>query len=509
MFASSTRRDLLKAAAGGAILGLADIQFLAQLPRVSAEEAKAKPDLVRLRPEIEPLVNFIEETPREKLMDETIARIKRGLSYQELLAALLLAGVRNIEPRPSVGFKFHAVLVVNSAHLASLASPERERWLPILWAVDHFKGAQAQNIRERGGWRLPAVNESAVPPAHRAREAFLEAMEKWDTAAADVAVAALARTAGADEVFELFSRITPRDFRSIGHKAIFTANARRTLECIGWQYAEPVLRSLAYAALANEGSNPAQADSPADRAGRQNRELAGKIGPEWRSGRVDPGATTELLATLRQASDLDAPKAVVEMLNRGIAPQSIWDALLDGAGEVLMRRPGIVGLHAVTTANALHFLFEASGDDSTRRWLVLQCASFVPLFRDASVSRGGSSNEVLVDRLEPLPLASPEQAVAEICADISRDRMSAARKVLTYVRENPDPKPLIDATRLLIFAKGDDAHDYKFSSAVLEDFYHVSPAWRDKYLATAVFNLTGSQARDNALMQRARAALGA
>jgi hypothetical protein len=77
------------------------------------------------------------------------------------------------------------------------------------------------------------------------------------------------------------------------------------------------------------------------------------------------------------------------------------------------------------------------------------------------------------------------------------------------VRENPDPKALIDATRLLIFAKGDDAHDYKFSAAVLEDFYHVSPAWRDKYLASAVFNLTGSEARDNALMQRARAALGA
>jgi hypothetical protein len=34
-----------------------------------------------------------------------------------VLAALLLAGVRNIQPRP-VGFKFHAVLVVNSAHLA-------------------------------------------------------------------------------------------------------------------------------------------------------------------------------------------------------------------------------------------------------------------------------------------------------------------------------------------------------------------------------------------------------
>jgi hypothetical protein len=509
MSTSSSRRTFLQTAAGAAAIGLADLRFISRLPAVSAEEAQPKPDVVRLRPEIEPLVKFLEETPRERLIDETIARIKGGVSYQELLAALFLAGVRNVEPRPSVGFKFHAVLVVNSAHLASLASPDRERWLPILWAIDHFKGAQAQNVKERNGWRMPAVNESALPPAHRAREAFVEAMDKWDVTGADVAVASLVRTAGADEVLELFSHYAPRDFRSIGHKAIFLANSRRTLECIGWQHAEPVLRSLAYAMLANEGTDPSQSDSPADRAGRQNRDLALKINPEWRSGRNDSGATTEFLATLRQASDLDAAQAAVDVLNRGVGPQSLWDALFDSAGEVLMRRPGIVGLHAVTTANALHYLYESTADDATRRWILLQCASFVPSFRDASVARGGSSHDALVDGLEPLPLSSPNEAVAEICADISRDKMSAARKVLTYVRDNPNPKPLLDAARLLIFAKGNDAHDYKFSSAVLEDFYHVSPAWRDKYLAASVFNLTGSGARDNGLVQRARSALGA
>ncbi len=509
MSTSPSRRQFLRTAAGGAILGMADLQFAGQLPRVSADEAQLKPNVVRLRPEIEPLVQFIEETPREKIVDEAIARIKRGVAYQEMLAALMLAGVRNVEPRPHVGFKFHAVLVVNSAHLASLASPDHERWLPILWAIDHFKGAQAQNIKERDGWRMTAVKESEIPPAHRAREAFVDAMQRWDVAAADAAVAGLARTAGADEVFELFGRFAPRDFRDIGHKAIFAANSRRTLECIGWQHAEPVLRSLAYAMLAADGSNPAQGDLPPDRAGRQNHELAAKIGPEWRSGRIDAGATTELLATLRHASDLDAPKAAVEMLNRGAGPQSLWDALLDGAGEVLMRNPGIVGLHAVTSVNALRYLYEASGDDLTRRWILLQGVSFVPAFRVAATQRGGAANDMLVDRLEPLALASPQEAVAEICAEIDRDRMSAARKILAYLQGNGDAKPLIDAARLLIFAKGRDAHDYKFSAAVLEDYYHVSPAWRDKYLATSVFNLKGSQGPDNSLMQRARSALGA
>src|SRR6185436_19679176 len=120
---------------------------------------------VRLHPDIEPLVRLLEDTSRERVLEEVATRLKRGLSYRELLAALLLAGVRNIQPRP-VGFKFHAVLVVHSAHLASLASPDSDRWLPIFWAIDQFKSSQAADVKE-GDWTLAPIDEPSVPPAHR------------------------------------------------------------------------------------------------------------------------------------------------------------------------------------------------------------------------------------------------------------------------------------------------------------------------------------------------------
>ena len=56
--------------------------------------------------------------PVSRLLEETAAKIRRGLSYREVLAALLLAGVRNVEPRPSVGFKFQTprgILLVTNA----------------------------------------------------------------------------------------------------------------------------------------------------------------------------------------------------------------------------------------------------------------------------------------------------------------------------------------------------------------------------------------------------------
>jgi hypothetical protein len=500
---NSRRRFLQNAAAAGAAAGLGDLAFLARLAPVSAAEASPSPNRVQMHPDIEPIVRLLEETPRERLLEEVAARIHAGLSYQDLLAGLLLAGIRNIQPRPHVGFKFHAVLVVNSAHLASLASPDEHRWLPIFWALDHFKSSQVADVRE-GDWTMSAVDESAVPPATKAKAAFTAAMDNWDEAAADAAAAGLARSCGVHECFEIMFRYGCRDFRDIGHKAIYVANSLRTLNCIGHQHAEPVLRSLAYALLQHEGGNPAKSDDTADRPGRKNVERAAKFRPDWLEGKLDPSATLDMLAALREGSEDDTAEKVVALVNRQAAPQAIWDAFLLGAGELLMRQPGIVALHAVTTTNALRYAWETASSDDTRRMLLLQNAAFLAMFRQAMGAKIGSQK---LDELAPVAPGKGEKPVDEIFADVGRDKMTAAAKTLAYLDSNRDPSAFVDAARVLIFLKGSNAHDYKFSSAVLEDFRHVSPVWRNRYLAASVFNLRGSAAPDNKLVQRTRSAL--
>ncbi len=500
------RRTFLRTAVGvGSLASLGDLGFLAQLPSVSAAEAKAEPKLVRLHAEIEPLVRLLENTSREKVLEEVASRIKRGTTYREVLAALLLAGVRNIQPRP-VGFKFHAVLVVNSAHLASLSSPDTERWLPIFWAIDQFKSSQARDVSE-GDWTMPPVDEAAVPPSHRAKQAFIEAMDNWDEAAADAAIVGLVRTAGANEIFEILCRYGVRDFREIGHKEIYVANSFRTLEAIGWHHAEPVLRSLAFALLDRDGAkaNPAKSDFPADRPFRRNLENVKQIRAGWLDGEESAGATTELLQAIRSGSAVDTSELTVKLLNRGVAPQSIFDALFDGAGELLMQSPGILSLHASTFTNATHYAWRHAQNDETRRLLLLQNAAFLPLFRGNAKDKG-----IRIDGLEPLASkARGAEAIEEIFAEVSKDRLAASRKVLGYLQEGSDARPLFDAARRLIFLKGRDSHDYKFSSAVLEDFHHLKAPWRERFLAASVFNLRGSGDSDNQLVQRIRAALGA
>jgi hypothetical protein len=506
----SRRRFVKRAAAGGALAGLGDFGFLSKLKPLAAAETRLPPGSVQFRPEIEPVVRLIEETPRDALLEEVGARIRRGLDYRDLLTALLLAGIRNVEPRPSVGFKFHAVLVVNSAHIASMSSPADQRWLPIFWALDHFKSAQKEEQGRKPLYTMKAVDESKLPTAGKAREAFIAAMDKWDEAPADAAAAMLARTAGTAEAFELLFRYGCRDFRSIGHKAIYTSNSWRTLACIGPEHAEPIVRSLAYAMLNREGDGK-DTDAPADRPIKLSRELAAKFPTDWSGGKLDDAATTEMLDALRTGSEEDTCKLVVELLNRGISPQSMWDALFVGAGELLVRQPGIVALHAVTSTNALRFAFETAADDETRRLLLLQNAAFLPLFRGAMTRRGKIAEERL-DKLEPIAVESVADApkvIDEIFTDVGGNNLDAARKVLGYLEAGGDPQQFIDAARVLVFMKGNNAHDYKFSAAVLEDFYHVSPNWRNRYLASSVFNLRGSKQKDNSLVKRTRAALKA
>ena len=504
----TTRRAFLRTATTGpALLAAGGAGLIANLPAVPAAEARRSTNVVQMEPEIAPLVRLLEETPRDRLVEEVAARVRGGVKYKELLAALQLAGVRNVQPRPSVGFKFHAVLVVNSVHLASMAVSDRERWIPLFWALDYFKDSQARDVRE-GDWTMGRVDEAAIPVADKARQAFVQAMDNWDVSAADAAIAGLARTAPLNEIFELFYRYGARDYRSIGHKAIFVANGERTLRYVGREHAEPVLRSLAYALLMHEDGNPAQRDAPADRSWRDNQELAGKTRGNWRTGEVKPEATRDLLVVLRSGNHTDVAQAVVRKLNEGISPQSIWDAVFVGAGELLLRQPGIVALHAVTTSNALHYAYQTTHDDLTRRLLLLQNAVLLPQFRESMKGRG-RVREMAIDELEPLdPEQRGEGAIEEILADVNRDRTKAARKTLGYLSAGGDPAPLVKAARRVLIRKGDDAHDYKFGSAVMEDYRHVSPDFQRHFLSTSMMWLCGSTDRDNPLVGRTIAALG-
>jgi hypothetical protein len=66
---------------------------------------------------------------------------------------------------------------------------------------------------------------------------------------------------------------------------------------------------------------------------------------------------------------------------------------------------------------------------------------------------------------------------------------------------------LAQAARRLIFLKGTNSHDYKYSSALLEDYQAMHAPWCDRFLAAGAFYLKSSGDADNQLVKRIRSAL--
>ncbi|MDR3633837.1 MAG: hypothetical protein P4L84_08370 [Isosphaeraceae bacterium] len=494
------RRFLQSASALGLGASLGNWSGLQTITPAHAADLKVGPDAVRFRAEIEPVVAWIEEMPGDRILDVAVEQLKGGLSYRDLLAAVFLAGIRDIKPHP-VGFKFHAVLAVNSAHLLAQTAPVTDRLLPLFWALDNFKNSQARDVQE-GDWTLGKVDESRLPGPAAARTDFLKAMEDWDAAKADTAVAALCRTSGAAATMEPIWRMAVRDQRNIGHKPIFAAQSWRTLQAIGWQHAEPVLRSLTFGLLDLHGDSRHVPVGPYE----ANLENAKKIRDDWQTGKADPGATRSLLDTIRQSNPEDVSAEVVRLLNQGAAPESLWDAVALAGNEEMMRKPGIIALHAVTSANSLHFIFSASGDDTTRRLALLQAAGWQPLYRDRNKGAAGAK----IDALEAAPPETKgEDAVGEIFAEVNVNRGKAAEKALGYLTHGGSSDLLFAAARRMIIHKGRDSHDYKYGAAAWEECVLASdPKWRAPLAAAMFFNLPGAKTPDNALINRAREAIG-
>ena len=90
---------------------------------------------------------------------------------------------------------------------------------------------------------------------------------------------------------------------------------------------------------------------------------------------------------------------------------------------------------------------------------------------------------------------------------VSSKPAQAATKAFQYARKYPDPAALQRAAQSLIFTKGRDAHDYKYSAAIFEDYGLVAPQWRPQMLATSVYYMRGSGLEDSEVMKRAREAV--
>ncbi len=505
------RREFLGKIAGAGLLGVLPGGHTLVASNAAAKEAKSPPGVVQFSAELEPLVRLIERTPREKCFEMIVDQLRRGVSYRQFVASLFLAGVRDIRPQPP-GFKFHCVFVIHAAHQLSLDARVGDRLLPQLWALDNFKESQERDIKEGDFHLSPA--QGSLPAARGAWNEFHSAMETWDEERADLAIITLFRTRGANEIIDGLWLYGARDYRNIGHKAIFVASFWRTLRTIGWQHAEPALRSLVSGLLGYGATEEVNGYAYDDQCYVPNlvlaRKAASRLPADWAETGLEAGGTGDILEAIRAGSTDDACKEAARQLTTGQAHASnVWDSAHLAAGELMMRHPGVFGLHAVTSINALHYAFRAAGDRQTRLLILLQATGWMSQFANfmSKSEEFGSTKITDLAQTTREGKSNKDDLREEIFGSLATKRVEAARKAYRLAEIDPDPTRFRRAAQNLLLRKAAEVHDFKYAAAIFEDYAFVSPKWRPAMLATAVYNLRGSEHPDSEVMQQARESL--
>jgi hypothetical protein len=174
------RRELLVWSAAAAGLELAS----RRVPRGRADE-------------IDELVRWIVTMPREPALKRGARELAAGLAPERLLGALQVAAARELRTdRPRFN---HDALVVSSVDQLSAGAALVERRSLALWCLDHFKESQDLEAQSED-WKMAPIGARELPRGAAARAALIDAFERWDAAAADVAIAGWTaqRAAGRD-----------------------------------------------------------------------------------------------------------------------------------------------------------------------------------------------------------------------------------------------------------------------------------------------------------------------
>jgi hypothetical protein len=323
-----------------------------------------------------------------------------------------------------------------------------------------------------------------------ARRELLAALDAFEPERAERAAAALAALVDAESFFELLRPVTVRCHAFIGHKAIYAVQVERMLRRVGWQSAEPALRSLVLAMLVGRETEGYE----------RALELARAL-PPLLLGKG--GEAQDLFRTLRAASPAGALDAMAAALRAGLGAPAAWDAVVLVGADVFQRRPGrrstdgrgaLLPVHAVTVASALRSSFEAARDDVTKRLLLLQAAAWVARVRDALGPIVGLS-------MEGASLAPASAPPATLDAVV--ESASPALAMAFLERDASGSGALVGRMRGALARAGREHHQHKLAAALAEEAGRVDARLRPRLLSPAVDYLANPKDEDTDVFRRA------
>lgn len=456
------------------------------------------PRRVQFSAEIEPLVQFIEDTAPSDIMDGTLKKLREGVSPKEMLRASALAVTRSSDLPPGHhGGPLHPLAGLHAVyHLVERLSGENQ-FLPVLQHV----ALSNKHIHHpgMGPYMLLDFEPIDAGGVEATKEAFLAAVERGVYNMADHHFLWLWQNIPSVEAFDLLMSVAiPKNVLD-DHYFIFPAFTWRALDWMGHEYL-PVLMRPAVRYVTRFPASPGVPEIEAiiDEYDLMTRPLRQQSGD-------DETAAIGSLGEDMTRCDVYAeiPVMFAKALANGLSLEGAGEALSIGAAGLFLRsltgNPMDVHLH--TSANLRRYLLQLDGLSRRNKLLALLLWHTGPEVRSTQ-RRMEAPPQPDPAAVEALPYRTQDELLDAIADSIYQQpptdwstvtnlgQMRAVPEVKVtvhlaqqYVNFGYDANALIARlAEIVCHDNFTEMHAFKHHQAVVEEFYATREPWRGRHL---------------------------
>ncbi len=473
---------------------------------------------------IEPLVQFIEQTDHDEILDKTLAKLRGGVDPQTMLIASCLAVVRSADLPPGHhGGPLHPLAGIHAISKLVDRLEGDDRFLPILQHVAlsnrhlHDPMTSPFQLLEfdplgPSGSKMSRISDLAQDGAgdvvtsdgiQAVKDSFLKACSRGESLKADHLFLWLWENVSEIEAFDLLMSVAlPKNIID-DHYFLFPGYLWRGIESIGKEHMKVLFRpAVRYVARMPVQKSIPEIDALIDEYELLERVLRQRTG-EDETGKI--GALGEAIGVVHEYSDI--PELIAKALVDGLSLEGAGEALSIGAARLFLRsltgNPMDVHLH--TSANLRRYLVSLDGFSIRNKLLALMLWHTGPEVRNTQ-HRQQPTPQPEAAAVAALPHRSQEDLLAAIKHSVYTQPPTDWSKVTNlgilravpevrhsvnlaqqYVNLRYDPQALIKClAEIVCHDSFTEMHAFKHHQAVIEEFNNTREPWSSMHLVCGV-----------------------
>lgn len=498
------RRKFLARVGKGMIVATVGTSVAEDLGISTAAAAETEPQRRLTFGNVEPLVSLLQETPVDKLQPELVKRLNDGsVDLRQLIQAAALSNARSFGGEDYIGM--HTLMALKPAYLMAQQLPSDRRALVILKVLHR----NTQQIQANGGVKnekLHPVPNGEGGDAIDGAEELRAAVHGIKSPAAEQILSKLVDRSP-DAAYNALLRVVA-DNTDV-HRVVFAHRSWDTLDLVGIEHANTLLRQSLRYCLKNE---------PYASKHQQVRTLLPQLleehqllGREFGTGQAEGAWIEEMSQTIFASSPAQAAAAVAAALADGVSPDALGEAISLAANQLVLRDSGrterdvrpdkpigsvhgdSIGVHASDSANAWRHMAKVSSPRNGFACLILGAYQVAKDRTDRGGDFLGWKPRPFEAQLEKIKTDDPKRLVGQLDGAIrEKDQATACALVHRYGELGHDSRAVLDL--MLQHATSEDGalHAEKYFLTTSSDFAATRPAFRWRHL-TGLARVTASE----------------